>query len=283
MAMHTPAGILVNLGEIPKAMYPGKAPTTRMATAALIRSAFAQARDYQRKKATAKDDKTPATNTKLEPLVLALEKKIPVYFAAHRADDIETALRLAKEFDLRAVLDLATEGYLMADRLAASGVPIVVHPAMQRAGTIETYNTSLCNAAVLADHKIPLALGTGFEGYVPKTRVLRYEAAIALVNGLGYERTLSAITLDAAKILGIDKEYGSLEPGKVADLVLYDNDGDGDKLPNDPFEYTSHVSKTIMNGRVVYDRSEYLKLPFARRALPLISDQGGVGCCLGVW
>jgi imidazolonepropionase-like amidohydrolase len=179
---------------------------------------------------------------------------------------------------------MVTEGYLMAERLKEAGVPVVVHPPMQRAGgSIETYHSQLCNAAVLADHKIPLAIGTGYEGYVPKTRVLRYEAALALVNGLGYDRTLAAITLDAAKILGIDKDYGSLEPGKVADLVLYDTDAEGPKLSTDPFEYTSHVSKTIMAGRVVYDRAEYLKLPFARRALPLTSDMGGVGCCLGVW
>ncbi len=283
MSLRMPAGLLINLGEIPKAAYPGKAPTTRMATAALVRTALAQARDYQRKKAAAKDDKAPPTNPKLEALALALDKKVPVVFAAHRADDLETALRLAKEFGLDARLDLATEGYLIADRLSAAGVPVVVHPPMQRAGSVETYNTSLCNAAVLADRKIPLAISTGFEGYVPKTRVLRYEAALALVNGLGYERTLSAITLDAAKILGIDKDYGSLEPGKVADLVLFDPDGGTPSLPADPFEYTSHVSKTIMAGRVVYDRSEYLKLPYARRALPLTSEGGGVGCCMGVW
>jgi imidazolonepropionase-like amidohydrolase len=284
MALRPSAGIVVNLGEIPKASYPGKLPTTRMGTAALARSAFAKARDYQRKKATAKDDKAPPTDPKLEALVPALEQKVPVIFVAHRADDIETALRLAKEFNLKARLDMVTEGYLMADRLKEAGVPVVVHPPMQRAGgSIETYHSQLCNAAVLADHKIPLAIGTGYEGYVPKTRVLRYEAALALVNGLGYERTLAAITLDAAKILGIDKDYGSLEPGKVADLVLYDTDAEGPKLSNDPFEYTSHVSKTIMAGRVVYDRADYLKLPFARRALPLTSDMGGVGCCLGVW
>jgi imidazolonepropionase-like amidohydrolase len=284
MALRTPAGILINLGEVPKSSYPGKLPTTRMATAALVRTALAQARDYQRKKATAKEDKAPPVNPKLEALALALERKVPVIFAAHRADDIDTALRLAKEFNLKVRLDMATEGYLIADRLAAAGVPVVVHPPMQRAGgTIETYNTQLGNAAILADHKIPLAIGTGYEGYVPKTRVLRYEAALAMVNGLGYERTLSAITLDAAKILGIDKDYGSLEPGKVADLVLFDNEPGNPSLPADPFEYTSHVSKTIMAGRVVYDRSEYLKLPYARRALPLISDGGGVGCCLGLW
>ena len=176
--------------------------------------------------------------------------------------------------DLRSRLDLATEGYLMADAIAASKVPVVVHPTMQRAGSsMETLNSQLCNATVLADHKIPLAIGTGFEGYVPKTRVLRYEAAMALVNGLGRERALSAVTLDAARILGVDDRVGSIEPGKAADLVLYDGD---------PFEHTSHVLYTIQEGRVVWDRAEYLKLPFARRALPLTTG-GGVGCCMGQW
>ena len=164
-------------------------------------------------------------------------------FAAHRADDLETGLRLAKEFDLTARLDLATEGYLMADVIAEAEVPVVVHPTMQRAGSsMETFNSHLCNAAVLADHKIPLAIGTGFEGYVPKTRVLRYEAAMAMVNGLGRERALAAITLDAARILGVDDRVGSIEPGKVADLVLYDGD---------PFEHATHVTYTIQDGRVV--------------------------------
>jgi imidazolonepropionase-like amidohydrolase len=284
MALRTPAALLINLGEIPKTIYPGKAPTTRMATAALVRTAFAKARDYQRKRSQSKDDKPTPTDPKLEPLVLALEKKIPVYFSAHRSDDIETALRLGKEFDLKIALDMVTEGYLIADRLAAAGVPVIVHPPMQRAGgSMETYHSHLSNAAVLADRKILLAISTGYEGYVPKTRVLRYEAALALVNGMGYDRTLSAITLDAAKILGIDKDYGSLDVGKVADLVLFDNEPGNPSLPADPFEYTSHVSKTIMAGRVVYDRAEYLKLPFSRRAMPLTSDGGGVGCCLGVW
>ncbi|HZT78798.1 MAG TPA: amidohydrolase family protein, partial [Gemmataceae bacterium] len=151
-------------------------------------------------------------------------------------------------------------------------VPVVVHPAMQRAGTMETYHTFLGNAAVLADRKVPLALGTAYEAYVPKTRVLRHEAAIAMANGLGFDRALAAITLDAAKLLGIDDRFGSIEPGKAADLVLYDGD---------PFEYAAHVTHTVLGGRVVYDRAEYLKLPFARRALPLAG--GDVGCCLGAW
>ena len=117
-----------------------------------------------------------------------------------------------------------------------------------------------------------MAISTGFEGYVPKTRVLRYEAAIAMVNGLGFEGALRSITLDAATILGIDKEFGSIEKGKIADLVLYDGD---------PFEHATHVTHTLSAGRVIYDREEYLRTPIERRMLPLITAGGGSGCCLG--
>jgi imidazolonepropionase-like amidohydrolase len=274
MTLRFPAGLLVNLGESPKSSYSNRLPTTRMGTAALLRSALAHAQNHARKAVAAQsDDKRPPYNSKLEALGLALDGKVPVIFAAHRADDICTALRLAKEFKLSPRLDLATEGYLIADRLTEARVPVVVHPTMQRPGSIETYHSQLCNAAVLADHKVPLAIGTGFEAYVPKTRVLRHEAAMAMVNGLGYDRSLRAITLDAARILGIDKQRGSIEKGKIADLVLFDGD---------PFEHATHVTHTLIEGRVVYDRGEYLQLPFARRAIPLTGG-GGVGCCLGIW
>jgi imidazolonepropionase-like amidohydrolase len=274
MTLRAPAGILVNLGEIPKQSYTGKLPTTRMGTASLVRNAFAQAQNNAQKRAKSKgDDKQPPRNLKSEALELALARKIPIIFSANRADDLGTALRLSKEFNLKAVLDLATEGYLVGESLAEAKVPVVVHPTLQRIGsTMETYNTHLCNAALLAERKIPIAIGTGFEGYVPKTRVLRQEAAMAMVNGLGFDRALRAITLDAAKLLGIDDRFGSIEAGKVADLILYDGD---------PFEHATHVTDTIMDGRIVYDRVDYLKLPFERRALPLVG--GGVGCCMGVW
>jgi imidazolonepropionase-like amidohydrolase len=197
-----------------------------------------------------------------------------VLFSAHRSDDLSTALRLSKEFNLKAELHLATEGYLIADILADAQVPVIVHPPMQRVGVnMETLHSYVGNSLVLADRKIPVAIGTGFEGYVPKTRVLRYETALAMTNGLGFDRALRAITLDAARILGIDDRFGSIETGKVADLVLFDGD---------PFEHATHVSYTLVDGQVVYNRSEYLKLPFARRAL-FMSDSGGVGCCLGIW
>jgi imidazolonepropionase-like amidohydrolase len=273
MALKFPAGILVNLGEIPKNAYPGKLPSTRMGTANLLRTAFNAAQVYAKKRAAATEDKRPAPNLKLEALEMALKGELPVYFSAHRADDLMTALRLAEEYKLKPVLSLATEGYLIADKIAAANVPVIVHPTMQRPSSMETFNAHLGNAAALANRKIPITIGTAFEGYVPKQRVLRYEAAMAMVNGLDFDRALGAVTLDAAKLLGIADRYGSIEAGKVADLVLYDGD---------PFEHATHVTHTVMDGRVVWNREEYLKLPFERRALPLVTG-GGYGCCMGAW
>jgi imidazolonepropionase-like amidohydrolase len=263
------AALLVNLGEVPKAAYKGKGPDTRMGTAALVRKAFAEADAYRAKPPAAK-------NPKHEALVPALEGKQPVYFAAHRKDDIQTALRLAAEFKLKPVIALGTEAYRMADELKAAGVTVVVHPTMQRAGgSMETLHSFVGNAAALDAARVPVVIGTGFEGYVPKVRVLRHEAAMAAgAGGLGRERALRAVTADAAKLLGIDAEYGTVEKGKAADLVLYDGD---------PFEHATHVTHTVMGGRVVYSREEYLKLPFERRILPLLAGGPGAGCCLGAW
>ncbi len=260
----TPVGALVvNLGESSK----GKTPTSRMGVAALVRKAFADADAYRAKPQAAK-------NPKLEALIPALEGKVPVYFAAHRKDDIQTALRIASEFKLKPVIALGTEGYRMADELKKAGVSVVVHPTMQRAGSsMETLHSFTGNAAALDAAGIPVTICTGFEGYVPKTRVLRHEAAMAVAAGMDKERALRAITINAAKLLGIEKEYGSIEVGKVADLVLYDGD---------PFEHATHVTQTILRGKVVYDRADYLKLPFERRVLPLLGGgTNGVGCCMG--
>lgn len=267
MKIRFPAGLLINLGESPKATYPGKVGT-RMGTANLLRTALVQAQSYAQKKQTAKEP--PAVNLKHEALELLLTQKIPAFFRAHRADDIMTSLRIAKEFNLKPIITEGTEAYFLTDALK---VPIIVHPTMLRPGGLETLNVHLGNAAMLADRKIAVAIGTSFESYVPKTRVLRYEAAMAMVNGLGFDRALESITIEPARILGIDDRFGSLEPGKAADLVLYDGD---------PFEHATHVTHTLIDGRVIYDRGEYLKLPFERRVLPLIGG-GDYGCCLGAW
>ncbi len=269
-ALNKSFAVLVNLGETPKAAFGQKGPGTRMGTAGLVRRAFAEAQGYAAKR-KADPDKTPK-NPKAEGLLPALEGKVPVIFSAHRADDIRTALRIADEFKLKPVIGLGTEAYLLAGELAKRKVPVIVHPTMQRPGSMETLNTLLCNAAALKAKGVPVVIGTAFEGYVPKSRNLRAEAAMAAANGLGPDGALRAVTIDAAKLLGIDKDHGSVEAGKVADLVLYDGD---------PFEHATHVTHTLVGGRVVYDRAEYLKLPYDRRVLPLLSGAGGVGCCLG--
>lgn len=254
-ALNKEFAILINLGEVPKDAFKEKGPMTRMGVAGLIRKAFQEAKD--------KDD---------SPLSPALNGKMPVIFAAHRADDIRTALRIADEFKLKPIIALGTEAYMLADELAKRKVTVIVHPTMQRPGdSMETLNTLMHNAMILKDAGVPIVIGTSYEAYVPKTRNLRSEAGLAAVTGLGHANALQAITIDSAKLLGIDKTHGSIEPGKVADLVLYDGD---------PFEHTTHVTKTLMDGKVVYDRSEYLAMPLERRILPIING-GGPGCCMG--
>jgi len=259
--------LIVNLGEPVRGTKGG--PETRMGVAGVIRKAFVEAQHY-----ATKAGKDLTRSLRAEALLPALQGQAPVIFVAHRADDIRTALRIADEFRLKPILALGTEAYLLADELAQRKLPVIVHPTMQRAGSsMETVNTLLANAAILKARGISVTLGTSFEGYVPKIRDLRAEAAMAAVNGLGQEAALQAITIDAAKLLGIDRDYGSLEPGKVADLVLYDGD---------PFEHTTHVRYTLMSGKIVFDRNEYLALPIERRLLPLLNG-GGLepGCCLG--
>ncbi len=270
-ALNPNFAVLVNLGDSAKS---AKGPTTRMGVAALVRKAFSEASGGRQppvdpaKKQGADAPRSP----KSAALQDALDGKAPVIFAAHRADDVKTALRIADEFKLKPVIALGTEAWMMRDELAKRGVPVIVHPTMQRAaGSMETQHTLLANAAILRDAKVPVTIGTAFEGYVPKVRNLRLEAAMAAVNGLGHDGALKAITIDAAKLLGIDKDYGSLEVGKVADLVLYDGD---------PFEHATHVTHTVIGGKVVYDRAEYLKLPFERRILPIVAGGPGTGCCL---
>ncbi len=275
MTIRFPQAMAFNLGVAPKQTYSGKRPTTRMGTAALIREALAQARDYQDKlKQAARDDNaaTPDRDLKLEALTLLLDRKIVGVFCGHRADDLLTALRIAREFELKPVLSMATEGYMIRDQLARAGVPVIVHPTMQRVGGLETYNSFLGNAAALSDAFGPrgaaVAIGSGVEGYVPKSRVIRYEAAIAMTYGLGFDRALRSITLDAARLLGIDKTHGSVEQGKTADLALYDGD---------PLEHATHVTAVIVQGRLAYQR-------IARPALPQIGrlflPTPQIPCCL---
>lgn len=274
MTIRFPQALVVNLGEAPKETYKDKLPQTRMGTAALIRQAFADAANLKKKLDAAKingqDKELPDRSLKKESLLLALNKNVQTLFAAQQADDILTGLRLAEEFQLDAAIALAAEAYLVREQLVKAKVPVFLHPTMQRAGgSLETYHSHLGTASALADAQIPLAITSGAEGYVPKTRVARFEAAIAAVHGLGFEKALAAVSLDAAKVLRIADRYGSLEPGKVADLVLYDGD---------PFEYATHVTHVIVDGRLVHSRADRQPLPLTQR---LFWSSFEMPCCLG--
>lgn len=172
-----------------------------------------------------------------------LRGEVPVMITAHRSPDILAALRLAEEFGFRLILDGAAEAPAVLDEIRAAGVPVILHPTMARhQGALE--NASFETAQRLAEAGIPFAIPSGHEPYFPKTRVLLMEGAMAAGYGLPFDRTLRAITLDAARILGVDHRVGSLEVGKDGDLVLFDGD---------PFEYTTHVCGVIIGGSLVSD------------------------------
>lgn len=219
----------------------GKSPGTRGKMMAMFRAEFIKAQEYQRKREEADEDKKPERNLRMEVLVKLLAREIPLMVTANRVQDIAAALRLAREFDLRIWLDSAAEGYLMIDEIKAADVPVIIHPSMARAwGEME--NKSFETAAKLKHAGIEVALQSGFESYVPKTRVLLFEAALAAANGMSFDEALASITIDAARILGIDRRVGSLEVGKDGDLALFDGD---------PFEYTTHCTGVIIEGTVV--------------------------------
>jgi len=223
-----------------------KSPGTRGKVAAMLRAELTKARAYAEKLAAAETDdekEPPARDLRMEALARVIGGDTQLLVTVHRHNDIMTALRIAKEFDIRIVLDGAAESYLLIDEIKAAGVPVIVHPAMARAGG-ERENLSFTTAAKLIDAGIPTAFQSGFEGYVPKTRVVLFEAAVTLSHGTTFDQALAAITIEAAKILGIDDRVGSIEVGKDGDLALYDGD---------PFEYTSHAIGTIIDGVQVSD------------------------------
>jgi imidazolonepropionase-like amidohydrolase len=225
---------------------PGKSPGTRAKAVALLRTELVKAQEYLRKGKLEDASKRPGRDLRLETLGRVLQRELPLLVTVHRHQDILAALRLAREFDLRLVLDGAAEAYLVLDEIRAAGVPVILHPTMQRAGAYggdsQTENISMETAGKLRQAGIPFALQSGYEGYVPKTRVVLFEAALARAHGLGFEAALAAITLDAARIVGVAERVGSLERGKDGDLALWDGD---------PFEYTTHCTGVVVEGQVV--------------------------------
>ncbi len=234
------AMIAATLGQSARAA-DGKSPGTRPKMVALLRAELVKAQEYQKKKETAEKGKEPEPSLRSEALLPVLKGERPLLVSVQRASDILTALRIADEFKIKIVLDGGAEAQAVLDAIRKSGASVIVHPTMAR-HTGEMENASFETASVLKQAGIPVALQTGFEGYVPKVRVLLFEAAVAAANGLGLEGALAASTIDAAKLLGVEKRMGSLEPGKDGDLALFDGD---------PFEYATHCTGVVIEGEVL--------------------------------
>ena len=234
------AMIAATLGGLALDSRPGKSPGTRAKAMAMLRAKLVEAQRYTDKQGGKDASKRPGRDLRLEALARVLAKELPLLVTVHRHHDILAALRLAREFDIRIVLDGAAEAYLLVDAIRTAGVPVILHPTMVRAGDDgETENASMETASKLRAAGIPFAFQSGYESYVPKTRVVLFEAAVATAFGLSREAALAAITVDAARILGIDDRAGSIERGKDGDLALFDGD---------PFEYTSHCTGVVMGG-----------------------------------
>ena len=219
-----------------------KSPGTRAKGMALLRNEFLKAQTYQRKMQNKDQSKRPSRDLKMEVLGEALSGKLPVLITAQRAPEIMSALRLAREFGLKLVLDGAAESYLLIDEIKAAKIPVIIHPTMVR-NYGDTENAAFTTAGELHFNDIPIAFQSGYESYVPKTRVVLFEAAVAVGHGMPFTAALESLTIGAAKILGIARRVGSLEKGKDADVVVFDGD---------PFEYLSHVCTVIINGEIVH-------------------------------
>lgn len=193
-------------------------------------------------KAAEKDEDAPARDLRKEALARIASGATPLLVTAHTAPDIMNVLRLRSEYPtVRFVLDGAADAPLVLDELVAAGLPVIVHPTMFRSGG-ETKNLSMETPKLLSDAGLLVAMQSGYEGYVPRTRVVLFEAAIAARNGLSFERALAQVTNDAARLLGVADRIGTLEVGKDGDIALFDGD---------PFEYTTHCIGTVIEGELV--------------------------------
>ena len=213
----------------------GKSPGTRAKSVAMLREELIAAREYAAKRAR---DADAAIDLGFEVMAQVLDRRVPLLVTAHRAHDLQAALRVAAEFDVRVVLDGAAEAYTMLPELQQAGVWVLPHPAMARTGG-ELKNGTMELPKLLLDAKVPFALQSGYEGYVPKTRVVLWEAGVAVGHGLPADAALRALTIDAARLLGVGERLGSIEVGKDADLALWDGD---------PFEYVTHCLGTVIDG-----------------------------------
>jgi imidazolonepropionase-like amidohydrolase len=229
-------GMKVAFGENPKRVYGNqkKKPMTRMGIAALLRETLTKAENYRNKQDKEK-------NLGMEALVKVLEGKVPLKAHAHRADDILTALRIAREFGVRITIEHCTEGDRILDALKEAGVPCIIGPSLSTRSKYELRYRNYSTAKVLSDAGILTAIMTDHP--VIPAKELRVCAIAAIREGLDPKEALKMITINPAKIFGVDQEIGSLEPGKSADFVVWSGD---------PFDARTYVEELYVDGVLVY-------------------------------
>lgn len=252
MVLRFPVAVKAAFGENPKRVYNGKnqTPSTRMATAALMRKALIEAQEYNEKLERGKADpeKMPERNLGKEILARVMRRELPMKIHAHRADDILTAIRICREFKLRYTLDHCTEGYLITDELKeALGEDcegIIVGPLLTERSKIELKNLSFKAPKVLEQAGIEYAMMTDHP--VTPEQYLPICTAVAVREGASEEGALKAITINAAKITGIADRVGSIEVGKDADIAVFSGH---------PFDFRSRCVLTLVNGKVAHEEA----------------------------
>lgn len=245
MIVKAPVAMKFALGENPKTVYHGKsqAPVTRMATAALIREQLSKARRYQKQLEEAAADEEldePEYDAKCEALLPVLTGELPAHFHAHRCDDIFTAIRLAKEFDLKFTIVHSTQGHLAAKRLKAEGVQVLAGPILCDRSKPELRDLTPANPGILAGAGIETAIITDHP--VIPIQYLPLCAGLAVREGMDREAALRAITIVPARICGMEDRVGSIAVGKDADLVLFNGD---------PLTLAAKPRLVMVNGKVV--------------------------------
>ncbi len=247
MVVKAPAGVKIAFGENPKSVYgkQKKTPATRMANAGLLRETLVKAINYKNKTQTdGKQNDTIERDLKMEILCDVLDKKLPFRAHAHRADDIITAIRIAREFDVDIVIEHCTEGHLIADELAELDVPVVVGPSLSSRSKVELKDLSFTTPGILDKKGIKVAIMTDHP--VIPIQYLPICAAMAVKEGMDEDRALQAITINAAEIIGIRDRVGSIEKGKDADIVIWDGY---------PLEIMSKPAFVLIDGNIVYNSS----------------------------
>ena len=247
MVIKNPVASKIAFGENPKSCYgrDEKMPQTRMAIASLLRENLKKAEEYLEEidlYMEHEDHDKPEYDIRMESLIPVLKGEIPFKVHAHRADDIFTAIRIAKEFDINLTLDHCTEGHLIADELLEEGYPVIVGPSLSERSKIELRNLTFDTAGILSNKGLNVSITTDHP--VIPVQYLPICAGIAVKHGMKKEDAIKAMTINPATTLGIDDKVGSIEVGKDADIVIWDGD---------PLEIQSNVLYTIINGKVVHN------------------------------